>query len=1432
MHHHQNNHLPPDLMYLPDTKAKIAKPVTPPSESASEEDNDPKQAQRDKDLQKNLALIAKYFKKIYKATNNNLRCSSNTKNKNVDTSPRETVGSQLVQQTGIQCFNYKEFRHFAKECKKPKRAKDYTYHKEKMLLCKQAEKGVSLQAEQADWLEDTDEEPLEKVHSGDDYNVFANEKQHFEQPVSINNTCVVEKVDSTIIPDSSDMCDNDNQANQNAEECDDERTVLANLIVNLKLDTDENKKIQKQLKKANTSLSHELQECKSALEDCKSSLEESNRTRDRCIIALQNKEIELEKYNTYHDRTIEHNTLKRKSKDTLELLAQKEHDIKEGLKIKAYEISVVKEKQNELVKQNLLTKSSYESLVKEKNKVIKDVKLKEGNDLDKLIAMEKQLIFLNEIVYKRNQSIQTIHMLAPKGSTYNGMPTFANPMYLKKAQSEKPCLYEIPYDTSDLANRFSPDREETLTLEQESRSKLNKDLVKPYDYTKQNSLYENFKPPSREYLDQLAHANEVRKEMWQKYFVKTKPHIVINISFLPTKKSISKSRQAYNVMTNNINHFKGIVDLAWERYKHDAFRAPNTEDMTSLLKTCLMPLALKTQNDSFKFVSELKQEMFVDLEYVQSLEKEIDELESDKSDFSNIYDLLLQYLAKLEKHSISLELALHQCQEQIKNDTVCKENESTVFLKEHEQYFEIQDLKAQLQDKNIALSELKKLIEKCKGKYVDTKFDKEYVVRQPNAHRIPKQSVLGKPTPFSDSLERKSFSKTKPAERNTNVIKPGMYQIDTRTTQTRAPRLPQMFRNTNTRVSTSTGVIHRTSVSRPQLRSTQMNEKVMQNNSQVKFKKTEVEDHHRISSIFNKTKSVTACNDSLKSRNLNVNAICATYGKCVINSNHDACVSKFLNDVNARSKKPKKVPIRPRKLIRKVNQSVVTPTKTIVQLILFIVDSGCTKHMTGNLKLLCNFVEKYLGTVRSENDQFALILGYRDMVQGNITIKRVYYVEGLNHNLFSVGQFCNEDFEVAFQKSTCFVRDLQGNDLLTGNRGSDLYTISFQETYSPTLICFLAKASPTQVWLWHRRLSHPNFNTINLLSKKDIVNGLPKLKYVKDQLCSSCELSKAKDGENLDKMKEKGDLYIFVGYSTTSKGYSLYNKRTRLIVESSQINFDEIKEFSKVYDYDNSGLVPPLQKTSDHNRSELRIQDHINEPSNSMLVPNVSPQADTNNPSLQELEFLFNPITPTTNVNAEENNNDQETDAQIDKNEFYNIFSTPVREEAESSTRNVDNSNMHTFYQRHQSEHRWTKDHQLEQVRGNPSKPVQTRRQLATDPEMFWELVDKPFGKTVIKLKWLWKNKKDEDNNIIRNKARLVSKGYSQEEGIDFEESFALVARLEAVRIFVAYVVHKSFPIYQMDVKAAFLNGLLKEEVYVAQPDGFVDPDHLEKVIA
>ncbi|GJS43014.1 reverse transcriptase domain-containing protein [Tanacetum coccineum] len=368
-----------------------------------------------------------------------------------------------------------------------------------------------------------------------------------------------------------------------------------------------------------------------------------------------------------------------------------------------------------------------------------------------------------------------------------------------------------------------------------------------------------------------------------------------------------------------------------------------------------------------------------------------------------------------------------------------------------------------------------------------------------------------------------------PIFKKTNVIALRMYKVYTKPNQTRTPRLPQDNRKTNKRVSFSTGVIPTTSVSRPQLKSNQLEDRVMPNNSQGK--KKEVEDHRRNIKFSNNKTFVTACNDNLNAKTSNVNFVCVTCGKCVLNDNHDLCVLHYINGVNSRTIQPMVVPISTREPKHNVNQSVATSSKKtvatdstvkksrnitrklyeqLVEIILFIVDSGCSKHMTGNLKLLTNFVEKFLGTVKFGNDQIAPILGYGDLVQGTITIKRVYYVEGLNHNLFSVGQFCDADLEVAFRKSTCYIRDLKGNDLLTGSRGTDLYSISLQDSTTPNPICLMAKATSSQAWLWHRRLSHLNFDTINLLSKNNIVNGLPKLKFVKDHLCSSCELGKAK----------------------------------------------------------------------------------------------------------------------------------------------------------------------------------------------------------------------------------------------------------------------------------------------------------------------------------
>ncbi|GKD42664.1 hypothetical protein Tco_1267309, partial [Tanacetum coccineum] len=229
--------------------------------------------------------------------------------------------------------------------------------------------------------------------------------------------------------------------------------------------------------------------------------------------------------------------------------------------------------------------------------------------------------------------------------------------------------------------------------------------------------------------------------------------------------------------------------------------------------------------------------------------------------------------------------------------------------------------KSQLQDKNIAIHELKQLIAKLKGKSMDTKFENQSVPRQMNAFKFQKPSFLGRPTPFSNSLEKKDFSKSRSFTKS-NVKRALTKSV---TPQIFLKKVNQVQKNTN--VIAPIIVNSTTSVSRPQLKSTPFEDKVMQNNSQVKTKK--VEDHHRNFKFSNKT-SVTACNGSLNAKSLNVNFVCVMCGKCMLNDNHDLCVLNYINGVNSITKKPTVVPISTRKLKRTVKKSVATPHRRTV----------------------------------------------------------------------------------------------------------------------------------------------------------------------------------------------------------------------------------------------------------------------------------------------------------------------------------------------------------------------------------------------------------------------------------------------------------------------------------------------------------------------
>ncbi|GJT51957.1 putative ribonuclease H-like domain-containing protein [Tanacetum coccineum] len=737
----------------------------------------------------------------------------------------------------------------------------------------------------------------------------------------------------------------------------------------------------------------------------------------------------------------------------------------------------------------------------------------------------------------------------------------------------------------------------------------------------------------------------------------------------------------------------------------------------------------------------------------------------------------------------------------------------------------------------------------------------------------------------------------------------------------------------------------------------------------------------------------------------------------------------------------------------------------VVQIVLWYLDSGCSKHMTGDRSQLTNFVNKFLGTVKFGNDHVAKILGYGDYQIGNVTISRVYYVEGLGHNLFSVGQFCDSNLEVAFRQHTCFIRNLEGVDLLTGSRGNNLYTLSLGDMMASSPICLLSKASKTKSWLWHRRLSHLNFGAINHLARHGLVRGLPKLKFEKDHLCSACAMGKSKkkphkpksedtnqeklyllhmdlcgpmrvasvngkkyilvivddysrftwvkflrskdeapdfiikflkmiqlrlkvpvrrirtdngtefvnqtlreyyekvgishetsvarspqqngvverrnrtlieaartmliyakaplflwaeavatacytqnrsiirlrhgktpyellhdklpdlsffhvfgalcyptnDSENLGKLQPKADIGIFIGYAPTKKAFRIYNRRTRRIIETIHVDFDELTAMA-----------------SEHSSSGPALHEMTPAIISSGLVPNPPPSTPFVPPSRTNWDMLFqllfdeliNPPPSVDHPAPKVVAPIDEVAAPVPAVSTGSPSSTTVNQDApspkvpsdQSSSSDSNHTNVPPDHQISEHNNKWTKDHPLENIIGELARPVSTRLQLheqalfcyydafltAVEPKTYkdaltqacwietmqeelnafehlkvWELVPRPDKVMVITLKWIYKMKLDELGGILKNKAQLVACGYRQEEGIDFEESFAPVARLEAIRIFLAFAAHMNMVVYQMDVKTAFLNGNLREEVYVSQSDGFVDkdkPNHVYKL--
>nr|GEV65146.1 copia protein [Tanacetum cinerariifolium] len=575
-------------------------------------------------------------------------------------------------------------------------------------------------------------------------------------------------------------------------------------------------------------------------------------------------------------------------------------------------------------------------------------------------------------------------------------------------------------------------------------------------------------------------------------------------------------------------------------------------------------------------------------------------------------------------------------------------------------------------------------------------------------------------------------------------------------------------------------------------------DKIQQTLSSAKKKKLEAYPRILRSSLKNK-KSVfnTKYFATMQNSKLNVNydLQCVTCNGCLFSDNHDSCVLEFINTVNAR--------VKSKSVKKPLKIKVWKPTGKVVQIVLWYLDFVCSKHMSGDRSQLTSFVNKFLGTVKFGNDHVEHIMGYGDYQIRNVTISMVYFVEGLGHNLFSIGQFYDSDLEIAFRQHTCFILNLEG----------------------------------TKSWLWHRRLSHLNFGTINHLARQGLDRGLPKLKLKKDHLCYVCAMGKSKKKSHKPKSKDtnkKNSIFctwIFVDQcvlkvlmkrsipssmsmiTLDSHGLSAYAQRMKLQVGISH-------ETSVARSLQQNGVVERRNRTLievARTISGLALYEMTPVTISSGLMPKPTSSTLFVPPSRNDSDLLFQPLfdellTPPPSVDPSA----PEVIVPIAE-----VIAPEPAESTGSPSSTIVNQDAPS-----PSKPQTTLETQPPVIPNDVKEDNHDIEVAHNDPFFLWELVPRPDKVMVITLKWIYKVKLDEVGGILKNKARLVAHGYRQEEGIDFEESFAMVARLEAIRIFLVFAAHKNMVVYQMDMKTAFLNRNLREEVYVSKPDGFVDPDN------
>nr|GEW11444.1 hypothetical protein [Tanacetum cinerariifolium] len=704
---------------------------------------------------------------------------------------------------------------------------------------------------------------------------------------------------------------------------------------------------------------------------------------------------------------------------------------------------------------------------------------------------------------------------------------------LKNFQTELDKYHDVKYASK--VEIDSPESDEVIPLEKENRSKLS-DLIRPFDYEKLNNLYDLFVPQrekssAQRYFSKrskMSHPpvnNENLKESFNKQTTLLEKRMDESILWdqkCKSSKELFKIKKSVDTISDGVERCKQKIAKRTYFGHIDPF-------IQNTIQENYCPEIQRINADLEKFHLCLKEEMVTDLRYFNSLKLEVDSLKS------QLETQKTRFLNEIDRISREYYYADHM----------------NAILGVYTKLDEVTNLQYSLERKDCS-----------KSKSVTKNNVSNDFLKPVTTQILP--------------LNKKSILK------NTNVLAPGMYKLYTKPIQTRTTQLPRDFRKTNKRVSFSTGVIPPSSVSRPQLKSNQIEDRVMLDHSQGK--KQEVEDH-RMNVKFSKNKtSVTACNDSLNVKTSNVNFVCVTCGKYVLNDNHDKCVLHNINGVNSRTKMPMVVPISTREPTRTVNQSVTKPLRRTV-----VIESTnqkprhTTRKLYEHLTKICSWwYPKFTppGYKWKPKSQIGNVNPNVSMPLGNAS-RTANILEPMTPRRSTVSN------TTLYSSSFVARRDYHIHRQLWVLKAEAIATVCF--TQNRSLVIPRHKKTPYHI-INDRKPSVKFFHIFGSLS------------YI------------VRDGENLDKMKEKSDACIFVGYSTQSRAYRVFYKRTRVIVETIHVNFDELPQMAS--DYVSSDPVPQCPIT------ELEHVSLSPGPQCQDNVPHAAGTVTTSN----ELDLLFSPM--------------------------------------------------------------------------------------------------------------------------------------------------------------------------------------------------------------